>query len=172
MNRFSRVCAGAACLVAGLATGLAGQVATATADPADVATVDGIIAALYASISGPAGPRQWHRFHSLFLPGAILISARPRPDSLPPPPAMSPSDFRRQAAPHFRDNPFHEVESGRATRSFGTVTHVWSTYESRRDPAEAPFARGINSIDLVRHDGRWWIASIVWDSERPGNPLP
>lgn len=28
-------------------------------DPADVETIDGVIAALYESISGPAGPRDW-----------------------------------------------------------------------------------------------------------------
>ena len=35
-----------------------------------------------------------------------------------------------------------------------------------------PFMRGINSIQLF-HDGtRWWVATIMWDSERPDNPIP
>ena len=41
------------------------------ANPADVASPDAIIAALYDVISGPAGqPRDWNRFRSLFAPGA------------------------------------------------------------------------------------------------------
>ena len=32
--------------------------------------------------------------------------------------------------------------------------------------------RGINSIQLVRDGKRWWIASVVWDTERPDNPIP
>ena len=45
------------------------------ADPADVATQDAIIEALYDVISGPAGEaRDWDRFRSLFIPeGARLI---------------------------------------------------------------------------------------------------
>src|SRR6476619_4934330 len=44
------------------------------ANPADVATMDSIIAAVYDVISGPAKtPRNWDRFRSLFVPGARLI---------------------------------------------------------------------------------------------------
>jgi hypothetical protein len=49
---------------------------------------------------------------------------------------------------------------------------VFSTYESRHAPDEKPFARGINSIQLVNSGGVWKIAGIVWDSEREGNPIP
>jgi hypothetical protein len=146
--------------------------AEAAADPADVETLDGLVEALYASISGPAGPRPWGRFHSLFLPGAILMPASPRPDTLPPPPAFSPAEYRERVAGYFTENAFYEVESARQTHRFGTVAHLWSTYESRRDPGEEPFARGINSITAVHHDGRWWVASIIWDAEREGNAIP
>ena len=49
---------------------------------------------------------------------------------------------------------------------------MWSSYESRRAPGEAPFARGINSMQLLKDGDRWWIVTIYWDSERPDNPLP
>lgn len=150
----------------------AGQVHSMTANPFDVETIDGIIQALYASISGPAGPRDWHRFHSLFVPGAILMHAAPRADSLPPPPAITPEGYRERTAPYFLENAFYEVEATRRVERFGTVAHVWSTYLSRRSPGEEPFSRGINSIQLVWHHGRWWVTSVVWDAERPGNPIP
>ena len=35
-----------------------------------------------------------------------------------------------------------------------------------------PFARGINSIQLLNDGHRWWIVTVYWDSERPDNPLP
>ncbi len=155
-----------------LALVVAGPVGAQEADPSDVATLDGIVAALYASISGPAGERDWERFHSLFLPGAILLNAGPRPDTLPAPMPVSPEGYRERAAPYFAENPFYEVEAARTTHRYGTVVQLWSTYESRRDPEAAPFARGINSIVAVRHGGRWWIASIIWDYERPDNPIP
>ncbi len=47
------------------------------ANPADVASVDAILASLYDVISGPAGqPRDWNRFRSLFVPDARLIPVR------------------------------------------------------------------------------------------------
>lgn len=142
------------------------------ADTADVGTLDGIISALYASISGPAGERDWDRFHSLFLPGAILLNAGPRPAAVPPPEPVSPAGYRERAAPFFRENPFFEVEIARTTHRYGTVAQLWSTYESRREAEGEPFTRGINSIVAVRHQGRWYITSIIWDSERPDTPIP
>ena len=41
--------------------------------------MEGIIAAIYASISGPAGKRDWDRLRSLFHPSARLISCFPSP---------------------------------------------------------------------------------------------
>ena len=50
------------------------------ANPADVASMDSIIAAVYDVISGPAGKkRDWDRMRSLFVPGARLIPTGPRP---------------------------------------------------------------------------------------------
>ena len=139
---------------------------------ADAATLDGIVQALYESMSGPAGPRDWDRFRSLFLPGAILLNAGPRPETAPAPTPVSPAGYQERAAPFFAENPFYEVEAARTTHRYGTVAQLWSTYESRTDPEAEPFARGINSIVAVHHDGRWWIASIIWDYERPDNPIP
>jgi hypothetical protein len=55
---------------------------------------------------------------------------------------------------------------------FFNLAHVLSTYESRRTPDGPVFARGVNSIDLFWDGIRWWIASAVWDFERPDAPLP
>jgi hypothetical protein len=67
---------------------------------------------------------------------------------------------------------FYESEIHRVTEKFGNIAHVFSTYESRLK-ADAPIiARGINSIELFYDGKRWWIASNIWDDERPDNPLP
>src|SRR5436309_12361196 len=58
----------------------------ATPNPADVSSVDSILAALYDVISGPAGKaRDWDRMRSLFIPGARLM-----PTSLVRPPGTKP----------------------------------------------------------------------------------
>ena len=55
---------------------------------------------------------------------------------------------------------------------FANIAHVFSTYESRREKDAAPFARGINSFQLVKLGPRWWVASIMWDAERAGVTIP
>jgi hypothetical protein len=140
---------------------------------ADIASVDSVIAALYDVISGPAGQaRDWERFGNLFARGARLIPAAPRPDGSAPP-VLSPDDYVQRTRDAFLKNGFFEREIARRTEAFGTIVHALSTYESRRSPEDAkPFARGINSIQLMKSAGRWWIVTVMWDQERPDNPLP
>jgi len=67
---------------------------------------------------------------------------------------------------------FYEKEVHRVTQRFGNIAHVFSTYESRLKIDGPVIARGINSIEAFWDGQRWWIASAIWDEERPDNPLP
>lgn len=151
------------------------------ARPADVASVDAIIAALYDVISGPAGQaRDWNRFRSLFAPGARLIPIRRRVARTTDPnfrstvvDTLTPEEFIEASSRFMQTNGFFEREIARRTERFGSLTHVFSTYESRRAREDAtPFARGINSIQLFDDGDRWWVVTIYWESEREGNPIP
>ncbi len=140
---------------------------------ADVASVESIVAALYDVISGPAGQaRDWERFKNLFAPGARLIPAAPRKDGSAPP-ALSLDDYVQRTNDAFMKNGFFEREVAHRADVFGNIAHVFSTYESRRLSTDAkPIARGINSIQVMKGAGRWWIVSVIWDQERPDNPIP
>lgn len=144
------------------------------AAPADVATPDAIIAALYDVISGGAGvSRDWDRMRSLFVPGARLIPTGVTADGTGRHRVMTVDEYIENSGPFLERDGFFEIESHRVTERFGNVLHAFSTYESRRmlDDPEA-FMRGINSIQLF-HDGtRWWVVTVFWDAERPGNPIP
>jgi hypothetical protein len=136
----------------------------------DVKTIDSIIFALYDVISGPPGERDWARDRHLFMPHARLIRTRKNPDGSTFVKVMTAEEFEADAAPILNKG-FYEIEIARTTEQFGNIAHTFSTYESRNTPDEAPFARGINSIQLL-HDGkRWWVTAIAWDIERAGNPL-
>lgn len=133
----------------------------------DGATIDSAIAALYGVISGPAGPRDWARFKALFVPEGRLV-----PVSDAGPRILAQQDYVDRAGPAFAKDGFFETEIARRTERYGNVAHVFSTYVSRRTADGAPFARGINSIQLVRVGGKWRILSITWQGETPGFPLP
>jgi hypothetical protein len=142
-------------------------------DDRDVASIDGVVRALYEVISGPAGaPRDWDRERKLFFPGARLVPTRLAPDRRPVADVFDVDGYIASRTPMFEKDSFFETEIARRTFVFGNIAHVLSSYELSRAPGEKPFVRGVNSIQLY-HDGkRWWVLSILWDSERPGNPLP
>lgn len=142
------------------------------ARPEDVKSIDSILTALYAVISGPAGERDWNRFRSLFLPQARLTAATKNADGSPHVRPMGVEDYARGAGSYFLQHAFFENPIVNRIETFGNITQVFSSYESRRAAGEAPFARGINSIQLLNDGTRWWIVSILWDEERPDNPLP
>jgi hypothetical protein len=147
----------------------------------DVDTVDHLVASLYDVISGAAGkPRDCDRFRSLFLPEGRLGVIRAGAPAAAGQPAhetdavfLTPGVYVERDDPYFKTHGFFERSIANRVEEFGNLVNVWSTYESRHaadDPQ--PFTRGINSIQIVHAQGRYWIASVLWDDERPGLTLP
>jgi len=128
---------------------------------------------MYAMISGPAGPRDWSRQANCFLPQArqvrTWIDDAGRPQML----SMSLDDYAANVSAFFEANPFYEVETARRIDRFGNIAHVWSRYEARTAMDDTtPERRGINSIQLFNHPEMGWrIIHMIWDNERPDNPL-
>ena len=104
---------------------------------------------------------------ALFADGARLISMRVTAEG-PAALVMSPDDYAKRAGANFEKNGFFESELARRVETFGNIAHVFSTYESRRAPGDKPFARGINSFQLVKDGQAWKVMTILWDAEREG----
>jgi hypothetical protein len=140
------------------------------ADPADVSTIDAIIAAYYSIVSGEKGQeRDWDRFRSLFAPDARFIT--PRGGAAPL--QLTAEQFIATNRNYFERGGYHERQAAHRTETYGRIAHVFSTYEARRSPEQEPYSRGINSIQLMGDGTRWWIITIMWDYERPDeNPIP
>jgi hypothetical protein len=144
------------------------------ARPADVASVDAIVAEVYAVISGPKGEkRDWDRFRSLFLPGAQLVHTGPNKEGGYDATSVSPSQYATRAESYFEKEGFFERESFRHMDRYGNIVQLFSTYESRHDSKDVkPFAKGINSFQLFFDGTRWWVVSIYWQQESPDMPVP
>ena len=139
--------------------------------PEDVSTLDGIIHAYYEVVSGPAGvPRQVARDHTLHHPDALVAITGLNGSGEPTIRTMTLAEYH--GGPSEPAEGFYEQEIHREVQTFGSVTHVWSTYEWRREPDGVVQGRGINSIQLYFDGERWWITSWIFDSERPDNPIP
>ncbi|MBS1799741.1 MAG: hypothetical protein JSS95_07945 [Acidobacteria bacterium] len=138
-------------------------------------SIEAIVNALYSVISGPKGqPRDWDRMRSLFLPDGRLIPSRAdrethRADAV----VLTIDGYIERAGPHMTAEGFFERGINNQVQRFGNIAHVWSTYESRHNADDAmPFARGINSIELLKSGSRYYIVEVLWDSETPAARIP
>jgi hypothetical protein len=136
------------------------------AKPDDVKSVESILAALYDVISGPPGERDWNRFRSLFMPHARLTSAEKSPDGAVRVRPNSVEDYVRLGGGYFLKNGFFE-------KPIVSRKPATSQVSAAMNPATLPRpARGINSFQMAFDGKRWWVVNILWDEERPDNPLP
>ncbi len=148
------------------------------APPADAASADAIVRALYTGVShAPGEDPDWSHLRTIFLPAGRLI-----------PPRRANGDFTFLTADDFiarvskgiatrkaegKEAGFSEREIARKTDCYGNICQLFSTYESRYTAADPkPFARGINAIQLVKDGNRWWIVNVLWDQETPEKPIP
>jgi hypothetical protein len=162
-----------------LAGSIAGHPDWPKAKAEDVNSPEAIVAAVYNVISGAKGQqRDWDRMRSLFVPDARLI-----PSITPPPAAGAPAHgdaifltvdgYIARSSGRMTADGFFERSIHNQMQQFGNIVEVWSTYESRHDPADAtPFARGINSFQLLKDGDRYRVVNIFWDSETPAKPIP
>ena len=134
---------------------------------ADLAGIDSAIRGVYEVISGPPGQkRDFDRMRSLFAPGATMKAIGPKGLH-----GGSVEDYIARDKDILEREGFTERELGRRLHVWGGLATAWSSYDGRT--ANGSFhERGINSFELVKIDGKWMIASILWQEETPDNPLP
>ena len=145
------------------------------ANPADVASIDQIMRAVYDVISGDAGQkRDWDRFRSLFHKDARMIPSGKNPTTgLTSARALSPEDYVKRNEPFFEKEGFFEREIARRADVYGNIAQVFSTYAAyKKADDKQPFMRGINSFQLLNDGKRWWVMTIYWQAETPENPIP
>jgi len=141
--------------------------AALAASPADLAGIHRAITGVYEVISGPPGQkRDFDRMRSLFAPNATLRAIGPkglRGGSL--------EDYIGRNAAILEKDGFTERELGRRVEIWGGLATAWSAYDGRT--ANGSFhERGINSFQLVKVEGKWLVAAILWQEATPENPLP
>ncbi|HVP89689.1 MAG TPA: hypothetical protein VMS75_00590 [Terriglobales bacterium] len=143
----------------------------------DVASLDAIIHAIYDVISGPAGPRDWARERFLMHPAARMMRGLPAgaPPGAAPTPGLavfSTEEFIESTGPRLAAGEFYEYETGREVFRFGRLAQVVSAYASTHALGQAPFARGVNCIQLWFDGGRWWVLGVLWDWETAEGRIP
>ena len=134
-------------------------------------TLDDLAIAIYANVSGPYDQDRTC-FREMFLADARLSPISKAKDG-PSYTArnLTVEDWISAVAKRAPGN-FFEKGIVNKVEQYGSLAHIWSTYESRHEPNGAPFARGINSIQAVYDGTRWKVQAILWQAETPETPLP
>jgi hypothetical protein len=145
----------------------AAAVAAPPVTTADLAGIDAAIRGVYEVISGaPGQKRDFDRMRAMFAPGATMkaIGAKGLRGG-------TVEDYIGRNSAILEKEGFTERELGRRVEIWGGLATAWSAYDGRT--ANGSFhERGINSLQLVKVDGKWLVASILWQEATPENPLP
>ena len=142
----------------------------------ELSTLDGIVSALYRAICFAAGERpDYALLRSIFAPdGRLGVPTDDGPVGITVLELDGFIELSQTAIDNgdFDERGFFETEIFRQTHATTQLAQVFSTYETRfaEDDPE-PEARGVNSIQLVREGGRWWVVSMIWEDEGPMNQI-
>jgi hypothetical protein len=140
---------------------------------ADFATIDQLMTALYASISGPPGGQDFELSRRLQHPDVRLVRTRLDEAGRPVALSFSGDEYEANARALLAGTPFYEVETGRRVVRFGNIAQVFSAYEARGAPEGGELIkRGMNCAHLYNDGTRWWLMHMIWDDERDGVEVP
>lgn len=137
-------------------------------------TADGVVAGLYKLVSFEAGTSpDWDKVRSLFLEQAVVVlrTARDRTTVFSVDGFVD--DFVRFAGrPDVKEKGFTERIIRTKSTVYGDIGHILVLYEAQITGSPRPPQRGVDSFQLVRRDGRWWIVSITNEIVTADRPLP
>lgn len=153
---------------------LISSMALATPPPGDhdFETVDGLIHALYNMVTFEAGTTpDWEEARSAFIPEALVVMRMGEHETAVLNVQGWIDDF--VSFIETRDvmaTGFSETIIKMKTTQMGDIAHVLVLYESHL-PGH-PRRQGVDSFQLIRKDGRWWILSIANELPRWGRKVP
>jgi hypothetical protein len=142
--------------------------AAAAACPS-TATLDQLIIAIDAAVSGPAD-KDRTCFRALFLPDARLIPVRIAKDGTATPVILN-ADGWIAAVSKRGSMVLAEHQIHVNTESWAHIAHLWSTYTTSLGDGKVA-DRGINSIQAIFDGKEWHVIEITWQAEVPADPVP
>jgi uncharacterized protein (DUF1697 family) len=173
-----KIAAKLALALALLATPLAVRAQTPPAEPPGVApaysTAEDVVNELYRLVTIEKGQEtDWERVRQLFLPQAVIVLRISKTESQVFDVQGWIDDFRTwDEKAKVKETGFSEKIVTMKARVFRDIANVFVLYEASITGATRPPTRGVDSIELIKKDGRWWIAAITNDLINAENPVP
>ena len=129
------------------------------------------IRSLYEVISFAEGDEpDWEEMKNVFLPNARFT--RITPEGVEHFDLATFQAMAQEMLDRGMYTSFYEYEIARKVDNFGSMAHVLSAYETKRNAAAVGFlARGLNSIQFLWSGESWRVLSLLWDEETEKNLL-
>ncbi|HQR45480.1 MAG TPA: hypothetical protein PK598_05620, partial [Thermoanaerobaculia bacterium] len=142
--------------------------------PSPTATPEGLVAELYRSVSWKAGETaDWAKVRSLFFPSAVVFLRTSRTTSAAFTVEGFIDDFVTFAnRDEVKKNGFGERIVATKATVFRDIAQILVLYEARIPNSPRGPQQGVDSFQLIRTDGRWWIIGIANDIVTAENPAP
>lgn len=137
-------------------------------------TAEGVVRELYRLVCvEPGQSTDWEQVRALFIPEAVIV-LRVSKDAMSTFSVQGWIDdfiaFNERA--RVVERGFTEKIVRLDATVFRDIANILVLYEAAITDSPRPPTRGVDSIDLVRTDGRWRIASIVNDLPTDQHPVP
>lgn len=139
-----------------------------------VSTAEGVVNEIYRIVSAEAGKLpDWENVRSLFVENAVVVLRVTRDSTA----VLSLQGFiddfinfyDKSAAKH---NGFTERIVRMKPMVFGNIAHILVLYEAHIPGTPRPPQQGVDSWELVKRGGRWWIVAITNDIVSKDRPVP
>ncbi len=137
-------------------------------------TPEDVVRELYRLVTIEKGQEtDWEQVRNLYLPQAVIVLRVSKDASQVFDVQGWIDDFVAwNLKAKVKDTGFSEKIVTMKPRVFRDIANVFVLYEASITGADRPPTRGIDSIELVKKDGRWWIAAITNDIVNAENPAP
>jgi hypothetical protein len=140
----------------------------------DFAMAEGVVRELYDLVTFEAGTTpDWDRVRSTFLDEAVVV-LRTSPDATT---VFTVDGFVQDFVQFIETSNVKEtgfVERIACLRSmvFGDMAHILVRYEPSIPGSGDPPRQGVDSFQLIKKDGRWWIVSVTNEVPSADRPVP
>jgi hypothetical protein len=146
-----------------------------TSIPQAFKTAEGLVSAIYTTVSFEAGKPQpdWKKVRSMFIPSAVVVLRVTRDSTA----ILSVQGFIDDFVGFIERSPaklngFKERVVRMKPMVMGNIAHVLVLYEAIIPVTMQTPSQGVDSWELVKRNGRWWIAAITNEVVTKERPVP
>ena len=138
-------------------------------EPGDVESPEALVTAVLSTISANKDETaDWKRFETLFLPKAQISVLQHKNDTSTLL-NFTLKSFIENSIENSTENGFREYSTGNTIEEYNGLATVFQSYVALQGETQV---KGVNTYQLVYQDKRWWIASLIWTSNKNGIEVP